>query len=106
MANSEGSDDMLNRVMPKDNIGLAALLKTKEAAWDNCKYILVAKLKLWNVCEWIRAPRIRKCMNYDCDTSATEVDLLIAEQKMERTGIVRHIVRGTSCWKFFTLDIW
>ncbi|XP_018904403.1 CCR4-NOT transcription complex subunit 6-like [Bemisia tabaci] len=35
MANSEGSDDMLNRVMPKDNIGLAALLKTKEAAWDN-----------------------------------------------------------------------
>ncbi|KAG8287641.1 CCR4-NOT transcription complex subunit 6-like [Homalodisca vitripennis] len=37
MANSEGSDDMLNRVMPKDNIGLAALLKTKEAAWDNGK---------------------------------------------------------------------
>ncbi|BES92307.1 CCR4-NOT transcription complex subunit [Nesidiocoris tenuis] len=36
MANSEGSDDMLNRVMPKDNIGLAALLKTKEAAWENC----------------------------------------------------------------------
>ncbi|XP_024083030.1 CCR4-NOT transcription complex subunit 6 isoform X4 [Cimex lectularius] len=35
MANSEGSDDMLNRVMPKDNIGLAALLKTKEAAWEN-----------------------------------------------------------------------
>ncbi|CAB3362119.1 Hypothetical predicted protein [Cloeon dipterum] len=34
MANSEGSDDMLNRVMPKDNIGLAALLKTKEAAWE------------------------------------------------------------------------
>nr|CAD7590279.1 unnamed protein product [Timema genevievae] len=35
MANAEGSDHMLNRVMPKDNIGLAALLKTKEAAWDN-----------------------------------------------------------------------
>ncbi|KAF4522157.1 hypothetical protein B566_EDAN010417 [Ephemera danica] len=35
MANAEGSDDMLNRVMPKDNIGLAALLRTKEAAWDN-----------------------------------------------------------------------
>ncbi|XP_053986536.1 CCR4-NOT transcription complex subunit 6-like isoform X2 [Hylaeus anthracinus] len=35
MANAEGSDNMLNRVMPKDNIGLAALLKTKEAAWDN-----------------------------------------------------------------------
>lgn len=41
MANSEGSDDMLNRVMPKDNIGLAALLKTKEAAWENCKYLFI-----------------------------------------------------------------
>lgn len=39
MANSEGSDNMLNRVMPKDNIGLAALLKTKEAAWENGKLI-------------------------------------------------------------------
>lgn len=37
MANSEGSDDMLNRVMPKDNIGLAALLQTKETAWENGK---------------------------------------------------------------------
>ncbi|XP_063974201.1 CCR4-NOT transcription complex subunit 6-like isoform X1 [Diachasmimorpha longicaudata] len=35
MANAEGSDHMLNRVMPKDNIGLAALLRTTEAAWDN-----------------------------------------------------------------------
>ncbi|XP_077285729.1 CCR4-NOT transcription complex subunit 6-like twin [Arctopsyche grandis] len=35
MANSEGSDNMLNRVMPKDNIGLAALLRTKDAAWEN-----------------------------------------------------------------------
>uniref|UniRef100_A0A336M7I4 poly(A)-specific ribonuclease n=1 Tax=Culicoides sonorensis TaxID=179676 RepID=A0A336M7I4_CULSO len=34
MANSEGSDNMLNRVMPKDNIGLAALLRVKESAWD------------------------------------------------------------------------
>lgn len=34
MANAEGSDNMLNRVMPKDNIGLAALLKVKESAWD------------------------------------------------------------------------
>lgn len=39
MANAEGSDNMLNRVMPKDNIGLAALLRTKEAAWDNGEYI-------------------------------------------------------------------
>ncbi|XP_014233843.1 CCR4-NOT transcription complex subunit 6-like isoform X2 [Trichogramma pretiosum] len=35
MANAEGSDNMLNRVMPKDNIGLAALLRTNEAAWEN-----------------------------------------------------------------------
>jgi CCR4-NOT transcription complex subunit 6 len=35
MANHEGSDDMLNRVMTKDNIGLAALLETKDAAWEN-----------------------------------------------------------------------
>lgn len=35
MANAEGSDNMLNRVMPKDNIGLAALLKVKENAWDS-----------------------------------------------------------------------
>jgi len=39
MANSSGSDDMLNRVMPRDNIGLAALLKTNETAWENCKSI-------------------------------------------------------------------
>ena len=36
MANAEGSDDMLNRVMTKDNIGLAAILQTKEAAFDDC----------------------------------------------------------------------
>lgn len=35
MANAEGSDDMLNRVMTKDNIGLAALLQIKDAAFDN-----------------------------------------------------------------------
>ncbi|XP_014661642.1 PREDICTED: CCR4-NOT transcription complex subunit 6-like isoform X2 [Priapulus caudatus] len=35
MANAEGSDDMLNRVMTKDNIGLAALLETKEAIFEN-----------------------------------------------------------------------
>lgn len=46
MANSEGSDNMLNRVMPKDNIGLAALIKTKEAAWENGEYIIVACIRL------------------------------------------------------------
>ncbi|XP_052071498.1 CCR4-NOT transcription complex subunit 6-like isoform X2 [Mytilus californianus] len=35
MANAEGSDDMLNRVMTKDNIGMAALLETKEGAYEN-----------------------------------------------------------------------
>lgn len=35
MANAEGSDDMLNRVMTKDNIGLAALLETREGAWEH-----------------------------------------------------------------------
>lgn len=37
MANSEGSDDMLNRVMTKDNIGLAALLVTKPGAYPKGK---------------------------------------------------------------------
>ncbi|XP_045461430.1 CCR4-NOT transcription complex subunit 6-like isoform X2 [Harmonia axyridis] len=35
MANADGLEHMLNRVMPKDNIGLAALLQTTENAWDN-----------------------------------------------------------------------
>ncbi|KAL5019281.1 hypothetical protein ScPMuIL_005003 [Solemya velum] len=35
MANAEGSDDMLNRVMTKDNIGLAAMLETKEGVYEN-----------------------------------------------------------------------
>ena len=37
MSTAEGSHDMLNRVMTKDNIGLAALLETKEALWGNGK---------------------------------------------------------------------
>lgn len=36
MANAEGCGDMLNRVMTKDNIGLAALLKTKESERKCC----------------------------------------------------------------------
>lgn len=35
MANAEGSDDMLNRVMTKDNIALAALLQIKEGAFES-----------------------------------------------------------------------
>lgn len=34
MANAGDSDNMLNRVMTKDNIGLAALLQTKESAFE------------------------------------------------------------------------
>jgi CCR4-NOT transcription complex subunit 6 len=38
MSNADGCDDMLNRVMTKDNISLVALLQTKEGAFDesNC----------------------------------------------------------------------
>lgn len=32
---AEGSEDMINRVMTKDNIGLAALLETKDSVWEN-----------------------------------------------------------------------
>lgn len=32
---AEGSQDMINRVMTKDNIGLAALLETKDSVWEN-----------------------------------------------------------------------
>lgn len=35
MANAEGCDVMLNRVMTKDNIALAALLETKDQCWEN-----------------------------------------------------------------------
>ena len=37
IANAEGSENILNRVMTKDNIGLCALLETKEDIWDNGK---------------------------------------------------------------------
>ena len=37
MASADGSHDMINRVMTKDNIGLAAMLECKEAVWDNGK---------------------------------------------------------------------
>lgn len=48
MANAEGSDDMLNRVMTKDNIGLAALLETREGAWDTREcYSISFKIELF-----------------------------------------------------------
>ncbi|XP_052685301.1 uncharacterized protein LOC128165125 isoform X1 [Crassostrea angulata] len=45
MANAEGSDDMLNRVMTKDNIGLAAMLETKEGAYDSASSLSEAQVK-------------------------------------------------------------
>lgn len=38
MANAEGSEDMLNRVMTKDNIGLAALLETREGCYEGSAF--------------------------------------------------------------------
>ena len=39
MANSEGSEAMLNRVMTKDNIGVAVLLEVrKEMMEQSCEY--------------------------------------------------------------------
>lgn len=40
IANAEGSENILNRVMTKDNVGLCALLETKEDIWDNGECIL------------------------------------------------------------------
>ena len=34
MRHADGCDVMMNRVMTKDNIALAILLETKEAAWE------------------------------------------------------------------------
>ena len=39
MTASDGSHDMINRVVTKDNIGLAALFETKEAIWENGAWI-------------------------------------------------------------------
>jgi len=35
MLNNEGSKDMLNRVMTKDNIGIAVLLETNEGLYGD-----------------------------------------------------------------------
>jgi len=50
---ARGSHDMINRVMTKDNIGLAALLETQPAIWENgtyagcCCFLNVDKLAAW-----------------------------------------------------------
>ena len=35
MTNAEGSHEMINRVMTKDNIGLCAVLETKDSVWEH-----------------------------------------------------------------------
>ena len=42
MLTNEASEDMVNRVMTKDNIGIAALLETTEGLYDNAGKILNA----------------------------------------------------------------
>ena len=46
MANAEGSDEMLNRVMTKDNIGLAALLETKDGVFESSGGMNLQRLRL------------------------------------------------------------
>lgn len=41
MANSEGSEVMLNRVMTKDNIGVAVLLEVKQELFAGGKHVTV-----------------------------------------------------------------
>lgn len=54
MANSEGSEAMLNRVMTKDNIGVAVLLEVRKEMMEvSCEYfcmnicLTLTKIKLW-----------------------------------------------------------
>lgn len=57
MANADGLEHMLNRVMPKDNIGLTALLQTTPEAWDNSKfncYIFIFNVCLVKTCSGIK----------------------------------------------------
>lgn len=48
MATAEGSEDMLNRVMTKDNIGLAALLEVKQDDLNNSNQTDLISTKLGN----------------------------------------------------------
>lgn len=44
MANSEGSEVMLNRVMTKDNIGVAVLLEVKKELFPGGEYVTYGPL--------------------------------------------------------------
>ena len=46
MAKADGSHEMLNRVMTKDNIALAALLETKKDVWTNGQLCYVIKKQI------------------------------------------------------------
>lgn len=54
---AEGSHDMINRVMTKDNIALAALLETKPAFWQSGKYCSFV-YSLHSVCEWFHVTNV------------------------------------------------
>lgn len=59
---AQTSEHMLNRVMPKDNIALCAVLKLKEAVYGNCKpffnsiledievLVIIKKIKFFGNC--------------------------------------------------------
>lgn len=45
MANSEGSEAMLNRVMTKDNIGVAVLLEVRKEMMElSCEWMVYSNL--------------------------------------------------------------
>lgn len=87
MANSEGSDNMLNRVMPKDNIGLAALIKTKEAAWENgsyCLYITPNKYTLSNSA--MKPTKVSKDLSMQSSTALTAASYRSASGNQNNIG--------------------
>lgn len=54
MANSEGSEAMLNRVMTKDNIGVAVLLEVRKEMIEvscECPFV-VTRMSLVNIRHW------------------------------------------------------
>lgn len=54
MANSEGSEAMLNRVMTKDNIGVAVLLEVRKEMIEvscECSFV-VTGVSLLNIRQW------------------------------------------------------
>lgn len=54
MANSEGSEAMLNRVMTKDNIGVAVLLEVRKEMIEvscECPFV-VTHVSLLNIRQW------------------------------------------------------